>query len=186
MHRQHLNVLLQRYRERWPEEHELVRRFETFASEHDDCLLRSCVPGHITSSAWILSPDGALALLTHHKKLERWLQLGGHVDGESHIEQACLREAQEESGMQRFEFVPWSAGGLVPLDLDVHPIPARKQDPLHDHWDVRFLLRAEPGQELVISDESNRLEWVALEKLGEFTDEESVLRLHRKACLVAG
>lgn len=186
MHRQHLNNLLQRYRERWPDEHELIGRFEAFVSEHDDCLLRSCLPGHITSSAWILSPDGGSALMTHHKKLERWLQLGGHVDGDARIEQACLREAQEESGMQRFQFVPWwhLKGELVPLDLDVHPIPARKQDPRHDHWDVRFLLRAEPGQELVISDESNRLEWVPVEKLREFTDEESVLRLHRKACLV--
>ena len=87
--------------------------------------------------------------------------------------------------MQAFTFLPWAGAELVPLDLDVHAIPARKLDPLHDHWDVRFLLRALPGQELVISHESNQLQWVPLQNLTAFTDEESVLRLHRKAIEVA-
>lgn len=181
MHRQHLVNMLARYADRWPGESALTDRFLAFVSEHEDCLLRACVPGHITASAWILSPSGDSALMTHHKKLGRWLQLGGHVDGESQVELACLREAQEESGMQAFTFVPWFGEDLVPLDLDVHKIPARKSEPLHEHWDVRFLLRAEPGQELVLSDESNQLQWVPAGSLVAFTDEESVLRLHRKA-----
>lgn len=184
MHRRHLKNLLSRYLAVWPDEHELHGRFEAFVAAHDDCLLRTCVPGHITASAWILSPAGDAALLTHHKKLGKWLQLGGHVDGEPQVDHACLREAQEESGMQSFAFVPWAGGELVPLDLDVHVIPARKLEPLHNHWDVRFLLQAESGQELVISHESNRLEWAPLEGLADFTGEESVLRLHRKAQLV--
>lgn len=184
MHRHELRQLLRRYGERWPEEAALVARFQGFVAGHADCLLRSCVPGHITASAWILSPDGEAALLTHHKKLGKWLQLGGHVDGEARVDEACLREAQEESGMQRFTFVSWAGEVLVPLDLDVHAIPARKQDPEHLHWDVRFLLQAAPGQDLVISDESNQLEWVPTANLEEFTTEESVLRLHRKAVLV--
>ncbi len=183
MHRHHLMTLLERYAHRWPAERSLTDRFVAFAKRHDDCLLRTCVPGHITSSAWILSPTGDAVLLTHHKKLGRWLQLGGHVDGESQIEQACLREAQEESGMQGFTFVPWTSE-LVPLDLDVHKIPARKREPLHEHWDVRFLLRAQPGQELVMSDESNQLQWAPVASLAEFTDEESVIRLQRKALQV--
>ncbi|MFT4512107.1 MAG: 8-oxo-dGTP pyrophosphatase MutT (NUDIX family) [Planctomycetota bacterium] len=181
MHRQHLMTLLARYAAKWPDELALVDRFLTFANDHEHCLLRTCGPGHITSSAWILSPTGDAALLTHHKKLGRWLQLGGHVDGESQIEQACLREAQEESGMQAFTFVPWFEGELVPIDLDVHEIPARKNEPLHEHWDVRFLLRADAGQTLVMSDESNQLQWAPVGSLAEFTGEESVLRLHRKA-----
>ena len=181
MHRRHLTNLLARYVKTWPDEAGKAERFMAFALNNEDCLLRSCVPGHITSSAWILSPDGASALLTHHKKLGRWLQLGGHVDGESQIELACLREAQEESGMQTFTFTPWAGAELVPLDLDVHTIPARKDEPMHEHWDVRFLLRADSGQELVISEESNQLVWAPLTKLSDFTDEESVLRLHQKA-----
>lgn len=182
MHRRHLNELLRRYGEHWPDERAVLRRFEAFVAAHDDCLLRSCAPGHITSSAWILSPDGEHALLTHHRKLGRWLQLGGHVDGEAQVEQACLREAQEESGMSAFTFVAWwRDAALVPLDLDVHEIPARRDEPAHDHWDVRFLLRAAPDQPLVISDESNRLEWVPRSQLSTFTTEHSVLRLDEKA-----
>ena len=185
MHRRHLIGLLERYQKAWPAESEIARRFLAFANAHDDCLLRSCVPGHITASCWILSPDGRAALLTHHRKLDRWLQLGGHVDGESQIELAAMREAQEESGMARFQFEAWfgawSGGQIVPLDLDVHTIPARGNEPQHEHWDVRFLLRALPGQQLVQSSESNDLRWFPLAELPQVTSEESVLRLGRKA-----
>lgn len=184
MHRRHLKELFARYLSRWPDEYEVTQRFAAFVDGHDDCLLRSCGPGHITASAWILSPDGDAALLTHHKKLDKWLQLGGHVDGEVQVENACLREAQEESGMKEFRFVPWAGEALVPLDLDVHLIPQRQQEPQHNHWDVRFLLQAQPGQELIISDESNELCWAPFADLADFTSEESVLRLHRKALLV--
>ena len=180
MHRSELQLLLRRYASRWPAERALVQRFEDFVAAHDDCLLRSCAPGHVTASAWILSPFGDEVLLTHHKKLDKWLQLGGHVDGEPRVERACLREAQEESGMARFTFVAWT-DELTPLDLDVHEIPARADEPAHLHWDLRFLLQAGPDQQLVCSHESNRLEWVATARLEDFTAEESVLRLHRKA-----
>ena len=178
--RRHLIELLDRYVARFPAEQELVARFVAFVNGHDDCLLRTCRPGHVTASAWILDAHGEHALLTHHRKLDKWLQLGGHVDGEAAIERACLREAQEESGMQRFELGPWLDDALVPLDLDVHTIPARRDEPEHLHWDVRFLLRAAPGQPLVVSPESNELAWVPIARLREFTDEESVLRLHAK------
>ncbi len=183
MHRRHLNTLLERYATAWPGEADIVNRFRAFVATHDDCLLRSCVPGHITASAWILSPDRRSALLTHHKKLGRWLQLGGHVDGEAVIEASALREAREESGMAHFEFEPWAGDVLVPLDLDVHSIPARRTEPEHDHWDVRFLLRAMPGQELVLSEEGTDLRWFSLAEIPTVTDEESVLRLLRKAAM---
>jgi len=182
MHRRALHELLARYAEAWPAEAARADRFAAFVAAHSDCLLRSCLVGHITASAWIVSADGGQALLTHHKKLGRWLQLGGHVDGEPHIERAALREAREESGMTDFAFEPWGAGGeLVPLDLDVHPIPARGSEPRHEHWDVRFLLRAGPGQSLAVSDESHDLRWFRPAELAAVTDEESVLRLQRKA-----
>ncbi len=181
MHRRHLADLLARYAAHWPEDRELAARFGAFAAAHDDCLLRTCVPGHITASAWILSADARCALLTHHRKLGRWLQLGGHVDGESRIELAALREAQEEAGMAEFEFVPFGSGGIVPLDLDVHPIPARGAEPRHEHWDVRFLLRARQGQDLAMSAESNDLRWWPREGLSAATGEPSVLRLEERA-----
>jgi 8-oxo-dGTP pyrophosphatase MutT (NUDIX family) len=180
-----LNELLHRYGGAFPAERELAARFSAFVRDHADCLLRTCAPGHITASTWILSPDDAQCLLTHHRKLGKWLQLGGHVDGEERIELAALREAQEESGMQHFDLLQ-PPGGLVPLDLDVHPIPARAGEPAHDHWDVRFLLRARPGQAIARSAESNDLRWVPVRELEQWTREESVVRLQRKAAVWLG
>jgi 8-oxo-dGTP pyrophosphatase MutT (NUDIX family) len=181
MHRRPLIDLLERYAAAWPAESALVTRFRAFCAAHADCLLRTCAPGHITASAWIT--DGDRALLTHHRKLDRWLQLGGHVDGEVHVEQAALREAQEESGMSAFELVRWQPD-LVPLDLDVHRIPARGSEPAHDHWDVRFWLRAAAGQALVLSDESHALRWFLPADLARITEEDSVLRLARKVAIL--
>ena len=180
MHRAALCAHLDRYVTAWPAEAALVHRFRGFIDDHPDCMSRQCVPGHITASAWILDARGQAVLLTHHKKLGKWLQLGGHVDTGVGVERACLREAQEESGMSDFHFLRWRAGELTPLDLDVHDIPAHGGESAHLHWDVRFLLRAEPGQELVISDESNRLEWAPSSALCDYTTEESVLRMHHK------
>lgn len=184
MHRRHLIELLTRYERAWPDEAGLARRFVAFVQAHADCLLRTCVPGHITASAWIVSSDGGRALLTHHRKLGRWLQLGGHVDGEVEVERAALREAQEESGMAAFTFRRWSPD-LVPLDLDVHGIPARGAEPQHEHWDVRFWLQALPGQELVRSAESVDLRWFDADELLTATSEESVLRLQRKVAALS-
>ena len=184
MHRAALRAHLDRYAAAWPAEDELVHQFHGFVDAHPDCMSRRCIPGHITASAWILDALGEAVLLTHHKKLGRWLQLGGHIDADVGVERACLREAQEESGMNDFCFLRWRGHALTPLDLDVHDIPARGEEPAHLHWDVRFLLRADPGQELVISDESNRLEWAPSSALCDYTTEESVLRMHRKAAEV--
>ena len=184
MHRRPVRALLDRYELKWPRERELVARFREFCDGHADCLERSCAPGHFTASAWILDARGEQALLHHHKKLGKWLQLGGHVDGAPEVESACLREAQEESGMIDFVFVPWAGDDLTPLDLDVHEIPARPGEAAHLHWDVRFLLQAGAGQGLRRSSESNELAWVTNSALRSFTGEESVLRMARKACEV--
>src|SRR5262245_24986991 len=103
MHRKPLLELLARYHERYPYETAVVERVRQFVVTRPDCLQRTCEPGHITGSAWILSADRTQFLLGHHKKLDRWLQLGGHADGEPHIEAAALREAREESGLTDFD-----------------------------------------------------------------------------------
>src|SRR5690606_17211508 len=104
---------------------------------------------------------------------------------EAHVERAALREAQEESGIAEFEFVRWSGGDLVPLDLDVHTIPARGDEPQHEHWDVRFLLRMPRPQPLVLSPESHALRWVDVAELRLLTGEESVLRLAEKTAAIS-
>ena len=129
-------------------------------------------------------------LLTHHRKLGRWLQLGGHADGDpDSAAPSALREAREESGMDAFRCGRAGRaadGGVLPIDVDVHVIPARPGEPEHEHHDVRFLLVAAPDQPLVISDESNDLRWFAWRELDEVGEDESVLRLARKARRVLG
>ena len=180
MGRRALLEMLDRYREIHPEEATCVERFHGFVSSHPDCFQRSCQPGHVTASAWIVSPDRSQFLLTHHRKLGRWLQLGGHADGDTDVRAVALREAREESGMTDFEWLA-DPGGLALIDVDIHGIPARPGEPAHDHYDLRFLLSARPGQPLRISDESTDLRWFDRRRLDEIAREESLHRLGRKA-----
>jgi 8-oxo-dGTP pyrophosphatase MutT (NUDIX family) len=180
MHRRLLLDLLARHLERRPGDAPVVERVRGFVLAHPDCLERSCRPGHVTASAWILSADRREVLLTHHRKLGRWLQLGGHADGETDPRAVALREAREESGLAHLRFLPDAADPL-PLDLDVHEIPARGAEPAHLHHDLRFLLVAGPGQRPRASAESHALRWFPRERLADFVSEESVLRLERRA-----
>ena len=132
------------------------------------------IGGHVTGSAFVLSPDGASVLLTHHRKLDRWLQLGGHCDGIKDAGFVALKEAYEESGLSRIAFLRADV-----FDIDIHEIPARGEAPAHLHYDVRFLMRAEAG-EIAVSDESHALAWVPLQALEEYTDQPSVLRLRER------
>ncbi|MFM7737640.1 MAG: NUDIX hydrolase [Alphaproteobacteria bacterium] len=181
MHREPVLRLLEDYQDRHPAEAAVVARTSELVRARPDCFDRGCLPGHLTGSAWIVSADFRDVLLTHHRKLGRWLQLGGHADGDPDLLRVALREAREESGLDRFE--PWAgAAGIVQLlDLDIHPIPAHGGEPGHDHHDLRFLLVAAPGQELRISEESNDLRWVRREDLRALADEESILRMASKA-----
>lgn len=146
-----------------------------FVQAHKDCLLRTCAPGHLTGSAWIVSPDRSHTLLTHHFKLEKWLQLGGHADGDSDLLAVALREAREESGLTKLHAV-------VPeiFDLDRHWIPARKNEHGHYHYDLRFLIEADPQEPLQISGESKELSWVPIDAVATLNPEESMSRMVRK------
>jgi 8-oxo-dGTP pyrophosphatase MutT (NUDIX family) len=180
LHRRSVLELLDRYGALHPGETACVARVRELVEGHADCFERTCLPGHLTASAWILSADRRRFLLGHHRKLDRWLQLGGHADGERDLARVALREAREESGMRELAFV--AAGPeLVPIDLDVHRIPARGEEPPHEHHDVRFLLVAAPGQPLRVSPESRALRWFAMEELERVADDESLLRLGHKA-----
>jgi len=179
LHRKPLLDLLARYRAAHPDETMCADRIRALVETQRDCFERSCFPGHVTASAWVLSPDGKRFLLTHHRKLDRWLQLGGHADGDSDVAAAALREAREESGLAELRFA-YAADAPVPIDLDVHLIPARGSDPAHHHHDVRFVLVAAPGQTIFASDESTSLEWFDMDALEDVADDDSVLRLGRK------
>lgn len=154
-----LIALLQAYQPQDQAEQEFRRLSLEFASTHSDCCRRSCAPGHFTASAWILSPDADAVLLTHHKKLQRWLQLGGHIEADQSLTQAALREAYEESGLAQLDLLDSAL-----FDLDVHAIPARADEPQHWHYDLRFLLRA-TDLHYTVSAESHQLAWLSLQEL---------------------
>jgi 8-oxo-dGTP pyrophosphatase MutT (NUDIX family) len=180
MHRRPLLELLDLYAGRCPDEQDEVERVRALVRSHTDCFERDCLPGHITASSWIVSQDGLRCLLTHHRKLGRWLQLGGHADGDPDPEAVALREAQEESGMNDFVLVVPEDGCPV-VDVDVHVIPAWRADPAHEHHDVRFVFRAGAGQPLSISQESTELAWFEWAGLDAVGADQSLLRLARKA-----
>lgn len=146
-----------------------------FVDSNADCFERSLEIGHVTGAAWIVNPERTHALLTHHRKLGLWLQLGGHCDGEADTYAVALREAMEESGLRSLRSISPAI-----FDVDVHRIPARADEPEHYHYDVRYLFEADEREELVLSDESLALAWVPVDELGERGVDESVLRLARK------
>lgn len=154
----------------------MLDRFQGFVENHLDCFERFLIVGHVTGSALILDNPGERVLLTHHKKLGRWLQPGGHADGDEDVKRVAMKEAREESGLESLEF---RQVGL--LDVDIHTIPARTDEPEHAHYDCRFLLQSAASDEFVVSDESHDLAWVRMDKITDYTHEESILRMIRKA-----
>lgn len=129
---------------------------------------RATLAGHLTASAWILDRKRMHAALIHHRKLNRWLQPGGHVeDADTTWRAAAQREVTEETGLAHFIAQP---GEDELFDVDVHPIPARKDEPAHFHYDLRFLFMADVDatveNTLMINvDEAHDCRWFALAEL---------------------
>jgi 8-oxo-dGTP pyrophosphatase MutT (NUDIX family) len=142
-------------------------------------------PGHLTCSACVIDDARAHVLLLHHARIGRWLQPGGHAEpGDDSPLAGALRELREESGIAAPAPLCGPGGGAL-VDLDVHEIPARGTEPAHLHYDLRYAFAADGGGALEKSDESHALRWVAIDRLRELTDEESVTRLVARA-LAAG
>jgi len=154
--------------------------FTAFEASNPNVYHRTHPPGHFTASAWLVSQDGARVLLTHHKKLRRWLQLGGHADGDQDLANVALREAEEESGLTGLTIIPEI------FDLDAHDIPARgavgapNYEPAHIHWDVRFVVRASV-EDFLVSEESLALAWIDIATLArDVTADASLVRMAKK------
>ena len=142
------------YARRHPEHAGLADEFGTLLDDPENPFLRSRLAGHFTGSAWLVSADGDRVLLTHHRKLDRWLQLGGHADGERDLAKVALTEAVEESGLTGLVL---EDGEL--FDIDRHWIPERKDVPGHWHYDARYVVRALGSEAFVVSEESLALAW---------------------------
>ena len=129
------------------------RRVLRYCRDHPDALHRSCLTGHLTGSALVVDSRRGQTLLLHHAKLDRWLQPGGHADGDGNLAAVALREATEETGI----------GGLAvvtpAIDVDIHEIPVRGDEPAHLHLDVRFLVLAPGGAEIAHNEEAHAARW---------------------------
>jgi 8-oxo-dGTP pyrophosphatase MutT (NUDIX family) len=157
-----------------PVEAEARAKMLTLLDETPRCFFRDGFPGHFTGSALVVSHDGAQALLNHHRFLDKWLQFGGHCDGEEDVLSVARREAEEESGIH----------GLIvasekPFDLDVHAIPEnpKKGEPPHFHYDVRYVLIAPEGAQFQISEESKDLRWFTPQEARALEVDESMRRM---------
>lgn len=149
-----LRAQLSDYARRHPEHAALADEFSTLLDDPENPFLRTRLAGHFTGSAWLVSADGERILLTHHRKLDRWLQLGGHADGERDLAKVALTEAEEESGLSGLVL----EDGLL-FDIDKHWIPERKDVPGHWHYDARYVVRALGSEAFVVSEESLALAW---------------------------
>lgn len=174
MKKNKLKTLLQKYKPTDSEVH-IKERMLVFLDKYEDCFERSLQIGHFTASCWLLNKDETKALLMHHTKLDSWLQLGGHCDGDSDVLAVAIKEAQEESGIEHI--VPFSE---AIFDIGIHTIPARKNEPEHDHYDVRFLLKVASDEAVVQNRESKELRWIGKDPAELPTDALSVTRMFYK------
>ena len=163
------------YRRRWPGEAGVVTMFEELLAARDDTpasnpFMRERLAGHLTASSWLVDRSGLRVLLTHHRKLDRWLQLGGHADGDIDLARVALREAEEESGIDGLAL----EGGL--FDVDRHWIPERGDVPGHWHYDARYVVRAGASEDFVVSAESHDLAWRDIEVIANDPDADPSLR----------
>ncbi|KAB8317071.1 NUDIX hydrolase [Tolypothrix campylonemoides VB511288] len=159
----------------WPEEAGAVDAFAALLSDAADPFVRDRLEGHFTASAWLVDRAGTRLLMTHHRKLGRWLQLGGHADGDRDLARVALREAEEESGLSGLVVEP------TPFDVDRHWIPEHRGVPGHWHYDVRYVVRCGGGEAFVVSDESHALAWRPIAALLDDAETDpSIARMARK------
>jgi 8-oxo-dGTP pyrophosphatase MutT (NUDIX family) len=162
------------YLQRWPEQAGTARLYELLLMDSEGVgpFHRGRLDGHFTGSAWLVSADGQRALLMHHRKLDRWLQPGGHADGEADLAAVARREAEEETGLRGLRVDPEI------FDLDRHRIPARGHEPEHWHYDVRFVVHAGDDETFVVMPEAKALAWRTMEEIAaDASVDESVRRM---------
>ncbi|ERI95069.1 hydrolase, NUDIX family [Clostridiales bacterium oral taxon 876 str. F0540] len=162
------------------QEKESKEKILNFLHENDNFTGRDNNIGHITGSAWIVSKDRKKVLLTHHLKLDRWLQVGGHVESDNSMIESALREAREETGLTSIKVLSEEV-----FDIDVHLIPKRGDVEAHNHYDIRFLFEADENEKIKRQEnESKAVKWVALAEVPTYAEGGTVLRMTDKTKLM--
>lgn len=175
MDKSKLKFLLENYRTPFEEEQSFVRDFISL-TEDKLAFSRERKEGHFTASSWVVNKRRTHTLLTLHTKLNRWLQMGGHADGNENLLEVAMDEAREESGLSSLRIVDQSI-----FDIDKHIIPASPTVIQHFHYDVRFLIEAEIDEPLSISAESKDLAWVSFDSVPDLVRfNPSILRMLEK------
>lgn len=166
---------IRNYKPKKKSEIKYKKQIINFLINNKDNYLRTNPNGHLTASAWIINFAENKVLLHYHQALNKWIQLGGHLENNELTREAALREAKEESGLNSLSFLDKNI-----FDIDVHKIPEYKNKCEHYHYDLRYILKADINEKLKISKESIKLKWIDLNKVINYLHEESILRMVRK------
>ena len=156
----------------------MKRKFFELTALEPGALDRETTPGHLTGSALVFNHDATETLLLFHTKLQRWLQPGGHADGEANLARVALKEATEESGIDGLEIVDPA------VDIDIHNVAPEGAEPIL-HYDVRFVVFAPDGAQPVGNHESQDIKWVSLDDLDDYDLDEGHHRMIKAGQAVA-
>ena len=147
----------------------------SFLRKNHNCLKRTSIRGHFTASAWVVNSEETHVLLMHHKKLNIWIQLGGHADGENDLLNVAIKEVLEESGIKNISPITDKI-----FDIGVHRIPRYQLIKEHYHYDIRFLLKSTSDDTLVANEESTDLKWFLASQASLPTKNQDIQRMLSK------
>ncbi len=154
------------------QEQEDVQTIIELVNKYDNIFDRECTQAHLTGSALVFNPKNKTVLLHNHKKLNKWLQFGGHADGETNIPEVAMKEAQEESGLKDLAFFnPQNNAVIKPVDIEVQTIPENKGVSQHLHLDLRYLITTDATQVPTPEEhESQELQFFTFTELNRISD----------------
>jgi len=171
--RKELMYELEDYKTEYKKEMICVKETIKFINSNENLIRDNNENEHITASVWIINEDMNKCLLVHHKKLNKWIQIGGHVDDSESAYDAAVRETKEETGLVDIKLM---GNGI----FDISIFEGMKKGRKHKHYDVIYLFQANENDKLIISDESNELKWININDINRYTNEEEILRLAEK------